>query len=170
MKFEELNRSHNREGFDCGDKDLNDFLKNLARQNLKKGLSRTFVLVDEHRAEEILGFYTLSVFEISAQELPSKHAKKYKGQLPAAKLVRLAVAIGKQSHGLGRYMIVNALKRVVTISENAGIVGFFVDAKNARVKDYYLKLGFLSLPEHPLELFLPLATIKQMNLKVFDTK
>ncbi len=170
MKFEELNRSHNREGFNCGDKDLNDFLKNLARQNLKKGLSRTFVLVDEHRPGEILGFYTLSVFEVSAQKLPSKHAKKYKGQLPAAKLARLAVAIGKQSHGFGKYMMINAFKRVVTISENAGIVGFFVDAKNVQAKDYYLKFGFLALPEHPLELFLPLATINQMNLKVFDTK
>ena len=100
MRFEELNRSHNREGFNCGEKGLNDFLKNLARQNLQKGLSRTFVLVDEKRSEEILGFYTLSIFEVSARNLPPKFSKKYKGQLPAVKLARLAVAIGKQNHGL----------------------------------------------------------------------
>ena len=76
-KFEELNRSHNRIGFDCGVKQLNEYLHNLARQNLKKGLSRTFVLIKKSVPEEILGFYTLSVFETSAEKLPPKFAKKY---------------------------------------------------------------------------------------------
>ncbi len=169
MRFEELDRSHNREGFDCGENDLNSFLKNLARQNLQKGLSRTFVLVDEKIPEEILGFYTLSIFEVTARKLPAKFSKKYKGQLPAVKLARLAVAIGKQNHGLGKHMIINAIKKVITISENAGIMGFFVDAKNVSVKEYYQKFGFIPLPEHPLELFLPIATIRQMDLEVFQT-
>ncbi len=43
-RFEELTRSHNRAGFDCGVQELNVFLHNLAHQNFKKGLSRTFVL------------------------------------------------------------------------------------------------------------------------------
>ena len=77
-RFEELNRSHNRAGFDCGVKDLNEFLKNLARQNLKKGLSRTFVLTGKGFPEEIPGYYTLSVFEVSAEKLPRKFAKKTK--------------------------------------------------------------------------------------------
>lgn len=167
MKFEKLNRFHNREGFDCGENDLNFFLRNFARQNLQKGLSRSFVLVDENISEEILGFYTLTIFEITADKLPSKFSKKYQGKLPAVKLARLAVAVGKQGHGLGRHMVINALKRVITISENAGIVGFFVDAKNILVKDYYKQFGFIPLPEHPLKLFLPLSTIKQVDMEVF---
>ena len=42
INFVELNRTHNRDNFDCGIEELNYFLKNLARQNLKKGLFRTF--------------------------------------------------------------------------------------------------------------------------------
>lgn len=106
MKIEELSRSHNRDGFDCGVSELNEFLKNLARQNLKKGLSRTFVLVDEKIPEEILGFYTLSIFEISAQKLPSKFSKKYKGQLPAVKLARLGISKVRQKQSLGKHMII----------------------------------------------------------------
>ncbi|MBF0445401.1 MAG: hypothetical protein HQL68_07405, partial [Magnetococcales bacterium] len=86
-------------------------------------------------------------------KLPSKFSKKYKGQLPAVKLARLAVAIGKQNQGLCRHMIINAVKRVITISENAGIVGFFVDAKNVRVKDYYKKFGF-TYQRIPSQMFL----------------
>jgi len=52
--------------------------------------------------------------------------------------------------------------RVVSISEHAGVIGFFVDAKNKAVKRYYQKFGFISLPDHPLELFLPLATLHKM--------
>ncbi len=167
MRIEELNRSHNRDGFDCGVIELNEFLKNLARQNLKKGLSRTFVLVDDKIPEEILGFYTISIFEISAQRLPLKFFKKYKGQLPAVKLARLGVSKVRQKQSLGKYMIINAMKRAIIISENVGIIGLFVDAKDESAKGYYLKFGFLPLPEHEQELFLPLATLHQMYSEVF---
>ena len=158
INFVELNRTHNRDNFDCGIEEINYFLRNLARQNLKKGLSRTFVAVDKKIPEEVLGFYTLSLFELASEKLPKKYAKKYKGKLPAVKLARLATARGKQNQGLGRHMLINA----ISISEHAGVIGFFVDAKNKVVKRYYQKFGFISLPDHPLELFLPFATLKKM--------
>ncbi|MBW2369847.1 MAG: GNAT family N-acetyltransferase, partial [Deltaproteobacteria bacterium] len=155
-------------GFDCGVKELNEFLNNLARQNLKKGLSRTFVLIKKSVPEEILGYYTLSVFEITAEKLPHKFAKKYKGHLPAVKIARLAVAKALQNQGLGKHLIINAIKRVITISENAGVVGLFVDAKNENVRKYYSNFGFIALPDHPLELFLPLNTLLQMRSSIFN--
>jgi len=162
INFIELDRTHNRDNFDCGVEKLNYFLKNLARQNLKKGLSRTFVAVDKNIPEELLGFYTLSLFELSSENLPKNYAKKYKGKIPAVKLARLATARGKQNQGLGRHMLINAIMRVISISEHAGVTGFFVDAKNKAVKRYYQKFGFIPLPDHPLELFLPTATLQKM--------
>ncbi len=166
-RFEELNRSHNRAIFDCGVKELNEFLHNLARQNLKKGLSRTFVLIKKSIPKEILGYYTLSVFEISAEKLPHKFANKYKGYLPGIKIARLAVAKDLQKQGLGKHMIINAIKRVIAISENVGVIGLFVDAKNENAKKYYLQFGFISLLDHCLELFLPLNTLLKMHSSVF---
>ena len=52
--------------------------------------------------------------------------------------------------------------RVISISEHAGVVGFFVDAKNSAAKRCYQKFGFIPLPDHPLQLFLPLATLQKM--------
>jgi GNAT superfamily N-acetyltransferase len=170
IRLEELNRFHNRAGFDCGIEELNEFLNNFARQNLKKGISRTFVLIEENIPKKILGYYTLSVFEIFAEKLPHKFAKKYKGRIPAVKLARLAVAKGLQKQGLGKCMIINAIKRVITISEHAGVIGLFVDAKNEDAKKYYLKFGFIPLPDHLLELFLPLATLLQMYSDIFNKK
>ena len=59
-------------------------------------------------------------------------------------------------------MLINAIMRVISISEHAGVIGFFVDAKSNAIKKYYQKFGFIPLPDHPLELFLPLATLQKM--------
>ncbi len=167
IRFLELSRAHNRDNFDCGNADLNNFLRNFARQNLKKGLSRTFVAVDDKFPEEILGFYTLSLFEILAIKLPERFEKRYKGRIPAVKLARLAVAKGKQRQQLGKHMLINAIKRVVLIAEHAGVIGMFVDATNESAIGYYQKFGFMPLPNHLSQLFLPYATLYKMYVDIF---
>ena len=49
-KIELLAKVHDRDGFDCGSEPLNLFLKQTARQHAERGISRTFVLVDEAAA------------------------------------------------------------------------------------------------------------------------
>jgi 2-C-methyl-D-erythritol 4-phosphate cytidylyltransferase len=45
-----------------------------------------------------------------------------------------------------------------------------VDATNEDAKKYYLKFGFIPLPDHTLELFLPLKTLQKMYVEVFEKK
>jgi len=161
LKIEPLGPRHDREGFDCGSLELNDYLKKTARQHIEKGLSKTFVLVDEAEPERILGFLTLAVCEVHAQSLPPKLGKKYPQHVPAAKLARLAVAKDHQREGLGKLMMVHALQKALRVSDSVGIIGFFVDAKNDDARCYYEQYGFTGLPDSPLRLFLPLATLKQ---------
>jgi GNAT superfamily N-acetyltransferase len=161
LKIEPLGPGHDREGFDCGSAELNDYLKKTARQHLEKGLSKTFVLVDDGTPELILGFLTLAVCEVQAQTLPPQLAKKYPRHVPAAKLARLAVAKDRQREGLGQLMMVHALQQALRVGDSVGIVGFFVDAKNEDARRYYGRYGFTALPDDPLKLFLPLATLRQ---------
>ncbi len=161
LKIEVLSQEHNRADFDCGTDELNQYLKNVARQHLNKGMSRTFVLIDDTKPTEILGFFTLASCEIRADKLPRKYAKKYPYIAPAAKLARLAVTRERQRQCLGTHMIINAIERIITVSENLGIIGFFVDAKNEDAKAYYAQFGFIPLIDNPLELFLPLETLRQ---------
>ncbi|MFH1932164.1 MAG: GNAT family N-acetyltransferase [Pseudomonadota bacterium] len=160
LKIETVSRGHNRSGFDCGNDALNQYLKKIALQHLNKGLSRTFVLVDDNIPTEILGFFTLVSCEIFVDKLPRKYAKKYPSKAPAAKLARLAVAKDRQRQGLGTHMMINAVERVIRVSQDLGIIGFFVDAKDNKAKGYYEQFGFIQLPDNPLELFLPLATLR----------
>jgi hypothetical protein len=70
-KIELLKKSHNRDGFDCGSEPLNLFLKQTARQHAERGISRTFVLVDEGASapKPIIGFFSLNLCQIKSESL-----------------------------------------------------------------------------------------------------
>jgi len=161
LKIELLNESHNRGQFDCGNAALNSFLQKTARQHITKGMSRTFVLIEDENPKEILGFFTLSICEVESEHLPPTISKKYPDQVPAVKLARLAVSIKHQHKGYGNYLIGSAVEKVIFISENVGIIGLFVDAKDDHAKEYYEHFGFISLLGNPLILFLPIQTLIQ---------
>lgn len=157
-----LDAIHNRSGFDCGTSALNDFLRKTARQHREKGLSNTFVLLEEGAPANILGFFTLSFLEVDASLLPPEHARRLPktSRLPAAKLARLAVDKQCQRKGYGAILLADAVKRVMaTAREAGGIVGFFVDAKDEQARQFYLRFGFIPLQDTPLSLFLPLKTL-----------
>lgn len=156
-----LSRDHNRSDFDCGDNDLNAFLRATARQHDEKGVSRTFVLVSQKNSTEIMGFFTLTLCEVNFSQLPTAYAKKYpKHGLPAVRLARLAVARKHQGQGFGELLLAEAIHRSVVVAEQAGVIGLFVDAQNKNARTFYERYGFILLPNRPLQLFLPLASLK----------
>ncbi|MGB3637910.1 MAG: GNAT family N-acetyltransferase [Rivularia sp. (in: cyanobacteria)] len=157
-----LNKRHNRNSFDCGNEALNKFLKQIARQHIQKGISRTFVLIDTEQPEIIMSFFTLTLCEVRVEKLPSNFAKKYPSKVPGVKLARLAVNELYQRQGIGEIMMIEAMQRALIIAENAGGIGLFVDAKDEAAKTYYSRYGFVSLEDALLEMFLPLSTILQM--------
>lgn len=159
-RIELLSKIHDRDGFDCGEIPLNQFLQRTARQHIQKGLSRTFVLVDSEQPSVIIGFFTLSLCEVQVDCLPLRWAKKYPSIVPGVKLARLAVSLNCQRQGIGGILLVEAMKRALVIAENAGVIGLFVDAKDVSVKAYYERYGFEGTQEHPLLLFLPLSGLK----------
>ena len=154
-----LNRNHDRAGFDCGVPELNQFLKATARQHGQKGISRTFILTDGNPV--ILGFFTLTLCEIQAGQLPLSHSRNYPLHgLPAVRLARLAVSRRAQGKGFGELLLAEAIHRTALIAEQAGLTGLFVDAKNDSARRFYERYGFLVIPEHPLQLFMPIETIR----------
>lgn len=155
-----LNKSHQRAAFDCGDAALNHYLQTTARQHQDKGISRTYVLVDEAQPERILAYMTLTVCEVLAEHLPPEWVKKYPNRIPAAKLARLAVSKDCQRQGYGAYLLVEAMQKTLDVNEAMGLAGLFVDAKHAAARQYYLQFGFLAAPDQLENLFMPLKAIR----------
>jgi GNAT superfamily N-acetyltransferase len=160
--FQPLSSFHDRKSFDCGVPALNEFLQKTARQHREKGLSNTYVMLDEENPEKIVGYFTLAFFELSIKGLPEQYSRKLpkSSNLPAAKLARLAVEKSCQGRGYGALILVEAIKRVLSAaSESGAITGFFVDAKDEQAKRFYLRYDFIPLQDAPLKLFLPLKTL-----------
>jgi GNAT superfamily N-acetyltransferase len=161
-----LARHHDRSRFDCGVPELNSFLRATARQHGDKGISRTFVLSDQEKPEAILGYFTLTLCEVRTEHLPAAYANKYPQHgLPAVRLARLAVSGKYQRKGYGGLLLAEAIHRTVLIAEQAVLIGLFVDAKDERAHKFYERYGFVSLPGHVLQLFLPLETLRLAGIR-----
>jgi ribosomal protein S18 acetylase RimI-like enzyme len=163
FKLELLSRAHDRDGFDCGSEPLNTYLRQTARQHTERGISRTFVLVEQSAAEpkSVAGYFTLNICQLRAEQLPAEVASRLPREVAGVKLGRLAVAKARQRQGLGRLLLVAAMKKFVEVFDSAGGIGLFVDAKDNAAKAYYERFGFVSLPDTALLLFLPLQTIRE---------
>ena len=162
-KIELLAKFHDRDGFDCGSEPLNQFLKQTARQHAARGISRTFVLVDEDASDPkpIVGFFSLNLCQIKSESLSGAEAKKLPCDVSGVRLGRLAVAKEYQRQGMGKTLLVAAMEKFIEIFNTAGGIGLFVDAKDQAAKRYYEQFGFVALPSNELELFLPVKTIQQ---------
>jgi ribosomal protein S18 acetylase RimI-like enzyme len=161
-KIERLAKSHDRDGFDCGSELLDLFLKQTARQHAARGISRTFVLVEEGASEPkpILGFFSLNLCQIKSESLSAEEARKLPRDVSGVRLGRLAVAREYQRQGIGKTLLVAAMGKFMEIFNTAGGIGLFVDAKDQDAKRYYEQFGFVALPSNELELFLPVKTIQ----------
>ena len=77
-------------------------------------------------------------------------------------LARLAVDKSYQRQGIGKILMIEAMKKALIIADNAGVIGLFVDSKDEVAKSYYNRYGFVELKDHPLKMFLPLATVREI--------
>ena len=91
IRIVSLETIHGVSDFDCGNTELNVFLPVTARQHQQKFISRTYVLINDDAATEVMGFYTLAVRRmVSKDALPPDMAKRLPREVPGFSLARLA--------------------------------------------------------------------------------
>ena len=159
MQIIPLTGDHDRQRFDCGREELNDWLRKVARQHQDKGLSKTFVAIDEAKPTQICAYYALTLAELENRNLPDAWRKKLPRRIPGVRLGRLAVDQAFQNKRLGELLLIDALMRAKRIYTEAGGIGLFVDAIDEQVAGYYRRFGFEISPDNPLLLFLPVTSI-----------
>jgi GNAT superfamily N-acetyltransferase len=154
IQIRSLTGDHDRQVFDCGRLELNNWLQQVSRQHQDKGLSKTFVAIREEAPTRICGYYALTLAELENQHLPEAWRKKLPRRIPGVRLGRLAIDKQYQRKGLGELLLVNALRRAHRIYTEAGGIGLFVDALDKDAAGFYLNFGFEASPDNPLLLFL----------------
>lgn len=158
--IENLSSRHDRTAFDCGVEDLNTYLKEYSGQHERRGMSRTYVAVEE--GEKLaLGYYSISsgavAFDLVPENLPHH-------PVPVALIGRLAVDKSARGLGLGEMLLVHGLRSAQRASEVVGIYAVVVDAWDQAAREFYLKYGFNELRDDQLHLYLPMKVIRQLEL------
>ena len=152
-----LDAGHDRAAFDSGSAQLDRYFREHVTQDVRRRVAVCFVaLTDERR---IAGFYTLASASFLLADLPASLGKKLPRYptVPAVRLGRLAVDQMFKGQGLGGALLADALDRAAR-SEIAAYA-LLVDAKDESAAAFYRHHGFIPLPDTPLTLFLPLATV-----------
>jgi GNAT superfamily N-acetyltransferase len=163
-EIQKFDRSYDRSKFDCGTPLLTDWLTRQVSQYERRDLSRTYVAVrfDE---KKVLGYYAISNHRVSFESLPRDQAKGLpKIDIPVMLLGRLAVDKTVQGEGLGSFLLIDALRRAVRISDQIGIRAVEVNAIDNSARKFYLRYGFVPLRDDSHHLFLPIRVIRKLKL------
>ena len=142
---------HNRKEFDCGITELNNFLKLTANQQSNKDNSRTYVIEDKNDKSIIIGFYTLTMISVELNLL-SNHG--------AGLVARLAVSKKYKNRGIGSWLVVDALSKLLNASENVGFAMIIVDAKDGK-KSFYKKFGFQSFKDEENKMYISVRDVRR---------
>ena len=151
--FETLSEDHDLSDFDCGDEDLNDFLKNDALNLQNSNLNVTKLVMCDGK---IIGFVSLLTDALILKKINDENLKvKIKGKLgvkskntnvPAVKIGRFALDKKFSGKGLGSHILRNILHNLKFIAENNIGFKFIVVEGYAKAFNFYvLKNGFENL-------------------------
>lgn len=160
MKIEKLGRQHEVSSFTCGNEALDRFLHRFALPNQLAQASQSYVALDH---DVIIGFHTLVVGEVQFDAAPERLRKGLsRHPVPVMILARLAVSAARQGHGLGQWLLKDAIQRTLQAADIAGIRAFIVHARNDEVRRYYLRFGFAEGFTNPLHLYVLTKELKSL--------
>jgi len=160
---ENLNSKHRKKEFSCGKDMLDDYFQKQANQDIKRKLSACFV-VNDKATDLVKGYYTLAQNSLDQNLIPTQFQKKlpksYKS-IPTTLLGRLAIDNRFQGKGIGKLLLIDALRRSYEISKSIGSFAVVVDPIDKDAEHFYTKYGFIKLPDSG-KMFLPMNTIKTL--------
>lgn len=140
LVIRQLRESDVRSTFRSGQSDLDRFFLEFAGQNqFRLHIGATYVAVED---DVIVGFATVASCSIEIKGLPKKLAKGLpRYPMPALRLVRMAVAEGRQRGGVGSELMRAVFLIALDQKRRTGCAFVVVDAKQSAVP-FYARFGF----------------------------
>jgi Acetyltransferases len=154
-----LDAEQDRAGFHSNSEPLNRYLREQVTQDIRRRVAACFVALADGQC--IAGYYTLASASLPLADLPASTGKKLPRYptVPVVRMGRLAVDRAFQGQGLGGALLADALDR--TARSEIAAFALMVDAKDEAAAAFYRHHGFMALPDSPLTLFLPIATVQR---------
>ncbi|OQX94244.1 MAG: hypothetical protein B6I23_01900 [Rickettsiaceae bacterium 4572_127] len=129
--------------FNCGEKAIDNFITSGFEEQKKINLSVCYGFFDKNT---IKGFYSLTASSIVNRKNLTKKENPYP-TTPVILIGRLGVEKKYQKNGIGKELMQDAIKRIISVSEEVGCSLIVPHAKNESLISYYEKFGFMPSPE-----------------------
>jgi GNAT superfamily N-acetyltransferase len=155
---EPLNTNHQLADFDCGNTELNEWLKKRALKNENSGASRTYVVT---LGDKVVAYYCLANGSVINTTAPGKIRRNMPDPIPVMIIGRLAVDINWQGKGSGYALVRDAVLRTLQAAKIAGIRAILVHAISEQAKQFYEKCGFIPSPIDPMILMIAIADAQE---------
>jgi GNAT superfamily N-acetyltransferase len=140
-RIEKLRADHAIDLFDCGEEELNIWLRKFALQNSTMGGAQTYLAL---YGTQVVGYYSLAVGEIAYAVAPDRMKKGLaRHPIPVMLLARLAVSREHQRQGIGFSLLQDAIGKTLNAAEIAGMRAMIVHAKDDGAAAYYERFGFV---------------------------
>ncbi len=161
---EPLTATHVTAGFDGGSSAQSVWLIEHALQAHRVGLSRVYVVGDTDRPDQrVVGYYALAAGSVAPADASARlrqGAGRY--HQPVVILTRLGVDHGVQGCGLGRALVVDALRRIAAAAEVIGVRAVLIHCETDAARDFYLRLAkFEPSPTDPMHLLLLMKDLRR---------
>jgi GNAT superfamily N-acetyltransferase len=154
-------KRHRVDTFTCGQETLDRWLRAYASQSQRRDAARTFVTAQPDG--KVAGYYTLVAAQVEHEEATAAVRQGLSAHfpIPVALLARLAVATPHQGAGLGRSLLLDALRRVLRASDELAVRAVTVDAIDGRATSFYCTFGFEPSDLTPTTLMVPLKVVRR---------
>ena len=150
--------------FDCGQKDLNRYLRKHAWNNQVADISQTYVALAD---SSVAGYYSICAGGVIVADVPKQLREEWapKYPMPAVLLARLAVDVHFQGMGLGAALLKDACINALKVADVVGVYVMAVHAKPDAVK-WYSRFSLKFDPdsagkEGTTHMFLPLREVRR---------
>lgn len=154
---EPLGAQHDTKSFHSRVETLDTWLKRRALKNQASGASRTFVACVDRR---VLAYYALASGSVAVAAAPGRFRRNMPNPIPVVVLGRLAVDESQQRRGIGRALVQDTARRVLSAADLIGVRGLLVRALSSDAKAFYEHLGFDASPRDPLLLMVTLNDLR----------
>lgn len=159
-----LTRNHVTADFDCGSAAQSEWLVRYALQAHQSGTSRVYVVSEEtDEWHKVVAYYALAAGSVAPATAPQRLTQgtgRY--HQPVVILTRLGVDLSCQGLGLGKALVVDALRRVAAASDVIGVRALLIHCETDTARDFYLRLAkFDASPTDPLHLFLLMKDLRK---------
>jgi len=156
---------HDRSVFSCGFGPIDNFLKSSLSGQIKADMVTAWI-ASAGDDPAVLGFYTLGALAVRANLGPKKWQRAGVPDIPVIYIRAVAVREDMQGKGLGTALLVDAMKRCLSIADQMGAAAIVLDVLEddhfERRWRFYAGLGFQPLgdPDNPNRVFIPMADVR----------